>query len=449
MADEYFDPELETRPWGGLVEAQYERLPGYLADLVERVPFFADRLAGMQVARAASPEVWADVPFTTKDDLRTAQADTDPARPLGALQGVPMDDVVQVLASSGTTGTPVFFGLTEADRQAWLHSIATMFFTAGVRGDDNSALTTGMPLVAGGMPYADAVRHIGATLVWVGGQTPARMATILDRLAVDTFIGTASYATFAAQRFGEALGRPAAGTAVRTIIAGGEPGLGEPTTRARLADEWGATRISEVMGLGDVLPGLWAECPEGGGMHFTGGRHVLVELVDPADGTAVPWEEGADGEAVYTPFTREATPVLRFRSRDHLHVEAVRCPCGRTSPRIRCVGRTDDMLIYKAMNVFPSAIREVVLDEYAGHVAGPMRIRKQSAAQVRFDDPLPLEVELARPESDAEALRRRMEESIRERLRVRVAVELLDRGSIPVGEYKNALTYVAEEGPRP
>jgi phenylacetate-CoA ligase/benzoylacetate-CoA ligase len=236
---------------------------------------------------------------------------------------------------------------------------------------------------------------------------------------------------------------------MRTIIAGGEPGLGEPTTRQRLAAEWGATRISEVMGLGDVLPGLWAECPEGGGMHFTGGRNVLVELIDPADGSTILWEPGADGEAAYTPFTRQATPVVRFRSRDHLHVEAVTCACGRTSPRIRCVGRTDDMLIYKAMNVFPSAIREVVLDEYAADVAGPMRIRKQHATQVRFDDPLPLEVELARRPSDGEELRARIEESVRERLRVRVAVELLDQGAIPVGEYKNALTYVAEEGSRP
>lgn len=449
MADECFDPEVETRPWTQVLDGQREQLPGFLARLGGAVPFFGDRLAGVDVARAASPAVWADVPFTTKEDLRVAQADASPTRPLGELQAVPMDDVVQVLASSGTTGTPVFFGLTEADRQAWLHSIATMFFTAGVRRSSRVALTTGMPLVAGGMPYADAVRHTGATLVWVGGQTPARMATILDRLAVDTFIGTASYATFAAQRFGEALGRPAADTAMRTIIAGGEPGLGEPTTRARLMDDWGASRISEVMGLGDVMPGLWGECPEGGGMHFTGARHVHVELIDPADGSPVPWEEGATGEAVYTPFTRQATPVVRFRSRDHLHVEAVSCPCGRTSPRIRCVGRTDDMLIYKAMNVFPSAIREVVLDEYAAHVAGPMRIRKQTASQVRFDEPLPLEVELARPETDAEALRHRIEESIRERLRVRVAVELLDRGSIPVGEYKNALTYVAEGTNRP
>jgi phenylacetate-CoA ligase/benzoylacetate-CoA ligase len=448
MADEYFDPEFETRPWPELLGWQRDQLPGYLSRLAAAVPFYGDRLTGVDTDRAGEADVWAGVPFTTKDDLRAAQADARPEQPLGDLQAVPMADVVQVLASSGTTGTPVFFGLTDADRQAWLHSIATMFFTAGIRRTSTVALTTGMPLVAGGMPYADAVRHIGATLVWVGGQTPARMATILDRLAVDTFIGTASYATFAAQRFGEALGRPATGTAVRTVIAGGEPGLGEPTIRARLTREWGATRISEVMGLGDVLPGLWAECPEGGGMHFTGGRNVFVELIDPADGSPVPWEAGLDGEAVYTPFTRQATPVVRFRSRDHLNVEATSCPCGRTSPRIRCVGRTDDMLIYKAMNVFPSAIREVVLDEYAADVAGPMRIRKQSATQVRFDDPLPLEVELARSPSDAEALRRRIEGSVRERLRVRVAVELLDRGAIPVGEYKNALTYVAEETSR-
>jgi len=449
MVDECFDPEVETRPWGEVVSRQRELLPGYLDRLAAGVPFFRDRLAGLDVGRAGAPAVWADLPFTTKEDLRAAQADADPGQPLGALQAVPLDDVVQVLASSGTTGTPVFFGLTEADRQAWLHSIATMFFTAGIRRTSRVALTTGMPLVAGGMPYADAVRHIGATLVWVGGQTPTRMATILDRLGVDTFIGTASYATFAAQRFGEALGRSAAGTAMRTIIAGGGPGLGGPTTRARLAGDWGATRISEIMGLGDVMPGLWGECPEGGGMHFTGARNVFVELIDPGDGSPLPWEEGVDGEAVYTPFTRQATPVVRFRSRDHLHVTAGTCPCGRTSPRIRCVGRTDDMLIYKAMNVFPSAIREVVLEECPGEVAGPMRIRKDHATQVRFDDPLPLEVELARPvEGGADALRRRIEESVRDRLRVRVAVELLDRGSIPVGEYKNALTYVAEESSR-
>jgi hypothetical protein len=107
------------------------------------------------------------------------------------------------------------------------------------------------------------------------------------------------------------------------------------------------------MGLGDVMSLLWAECEAEGGMHFCGQRSVAVELIDPASGAVLPWEEGVRGEAVYTTFAREATPVLRYRSADHLVVTAMSCPCGRTSPRIRCVGRTDDMLIYKAMNVFP------------------------------------------------------------------------------------------------
>ena len=314
----------------GSADLQRRRLPGFLSRLADAVPFYANRLTGVDLGRAASPQVWADVPFTSKDDLRDAQADASPEQPLGDLQAVPMADVVQVLASSGTTGTPVFFGLTEPDRQAWLHSIATMFFTAGIRRTSRVALTTGMPLVAGGMPYADSVRHIGATLVWVGGQTPARMATILDRLQVDTFIGTASYATFAAQRFGEALGRPAADTPMRTIIAGGEPGLGEPTIRERLArvgshpDQRGhGPRRRAARALGRVPRG-WRHA-----LHRRPQR--LRRAHRPRRRVIGAVGRGADGEAVY-PLHAAGYAVVRFRSRDHLHVQADTCPCGRTSP---------------------------------------------------------------------------------------------------------------------
>ncbi len=100
-------------------------------------------------------------------------------------------------------------------------------------------------------------------------------------------------------------------------------------------------------------------------MHFNAQRSVAVELIDPAMGTRVAWQDGAEGEAVYTTFEREATPALRYRSADHMMVVATSCACGRTSPKVRCVGRTDDMLIYKAMNVFPSAIRDIVLSGFS------------------------------------------------------------------------------------
>jgi phenylacetate-CoA ligase/benzoylacetate-CoA ligase len=444
MTDQLWDPEFDTKPWDELQAWQLAQLPDFLSGLARRSPFYTGRLAGIDAGRAAEPQLWAQVPFTTKDDLRAGQQQAGTENMLGDLQGVEDAQISQVIASSGTTGTPVFFGLTEDDRLAWADSIANMFFTAGIRKDSVVALTTGMPLVAGGMPYADAIRRIGATLVWVGGQTPARMAAITEKLKVDTFVGTASFATFFANRCEEVLGRPASELSVRTIIAGGEPGLGQEAIRGRLRADWEATRISEVMGLGDVMSGLWGECPVGPGMHFTAGRNVYVELIDPDTGDVVEWAPGATGEAVYTTFTRQATPALRFRSRDHLEVLATsECACGRTAPMVHCIGRTDDMLIYKAMNVFPSAIRDVVMDGFSAEIAGPMRLRKEHAEQVRFDDPIPLEVELPAGSGGPEAgdLARRISEQVRERLRVRVAVELVAPGTISIGEYKNALTY--------
>lgn len=446
MSDEYWDEALDTKPWAQVQAWQRDQLSGFVQRLAQRSPFFADRLAGIDVAEVASPTVWGRVAFTTKEDLRAGQEAGASSTMLGLLQCVDGADIVQVLASSGTTGRPVYFGLTERDRDAWAESIANMFYTAGIRRSSVVALTTGMPLVAGGMPYADAVRRIGATLVWVGGQTVARMVSIVADLKVDTLIGTASFATFFAERCESVTGRPASELAIRTVIGGGEPGMGQDAIRSGIRHDWNAKRISEVMGLGDVMSGLWGECAEGNGMHFTASRNVYVELIDPETGDIIEWDAGASGEAVYTPFTREATPTLRFRSRDHLQVMTVDCPCGRTSPVVRCVGRTDDMLIFKAMNVFPSAIRDVVMEGFASQIAGPLRLRKDRVDQVRFDDPIPLEVELPGGMSPAEAgdLGWRMEEAVRERLRVRVAVELLERGSIPIGEYKNALTYVRE-----
>jgi phenylacetate-coenzyme A ligase PaaK-like adenylate-forming protein len=444
MTDQLWDPEFDTKPWDELQAWQQAQLPNFLSGLAGRSPFYAGRLAAIDTGRAAEPQHWAQVPFTTKDDLRAGQQQADMQNMLGDLQGVADAQISQVIASSGTTGTPVFFGLTEDDRLAWADSIANMFFTAGIRKDSVVALTTGMPLVAGGMPYADAIRRIGATLVWVGGQTPARMASITEKLKVDTLVGTASFATFFANRCEEVLGRPASELSVRTIIAGGEPGLGQEAIRGRVRADWGATRISEVMGLGDVMSGLWGECPAGAGMHFTAGRNVYVELIDPDTGAVLEWAPGAKGEAVYTTFTRQATPALRFRSRDHLEVMAAsECACGRTAPVVRCIGRTDDMLIYKAMNVFPSAIRDVVMDGFSAEIAGPMRLRKEQPEQVRFDDPIPLEVEVPAGYGGPEAgdLAGRISEQVRERLRVRVAVELVAPGTISIGEYKNALTY--------
>jgi phenylacetate-CoA ligase/benzoylacetate-CoA ligase len=430
-------------------QAQLGELPGLVERLVSCSPYYRRRLSGT-AAPAGDLMAWLrDVPFTTKEDLREAQENLDADRPLGELQCVPTTELVQVITSSGTTGAPTLFGLTAADWRSWRHVVANVYWTAGVRRSSVVALTTGMAMVAGGLPYADGIRATGATLAWVGGQTTPRMAQLLQRLGVDVLVGTASFTSHFAEVCEQVLGRPSSSLAVRTVIGGGEPGLGLPEIRQRIATAWGASRVSEVMGLGDVLAGMWAECGHGHGMHFVAAPDVLVELIDPRTHEHVPWEDGAEGEAVYTTLAREATPVLRYRSRDHLKVTGTRCGCGRAAPTVRCVGRTDDMLIYKAMNVFPSAIRDVVLAGFAPSLTGAMRLRKNTADQVRFDEPIPLELEVTM-RLDAPEVRQlvsRIEEAVREQLRVRVRVEPLTPGTIPVGAYKNALTYVADDLP--
>jgi phenylacetate-CoA ligase/benzoylacetate-CoA ligase len=181
-------------------------------------------------------------------------------------------------------------------------------------------------------------------------------------------------------------------------------------------------------------------------MHFNGQRYVMVELIDPESGQALPWREGASGEIVYSAFARDATPVVRYRSRDHAVVVATSCACGRTSPRIRCVGRTDDMLIYKGMNVFPTAIRDLVAERFAGRVEPLLRIWKTGREQVRFDDAIAVDVEASTPLVAAAraALVREIEDAVRAQLQVRIAVTVLDRGGLPQSAYKNALVAVRE-----
>lgn len=444
-AAELFAPDTDTMPWHDLQERQLSAFTTLLARLRAH-DVWRDRLAGAPEEIRGPGDLEA-VPLTTKEDLRAAQAEPVPGRPVGAFQLVESHELVQFTSSSGTTGTPVFFGLTRNDLRRWEHGVGNAYRTAGVAAGSRVAFTTGMAIVAGGLPYADGIRAAGGALAWIGGQTSSRMALSLDRLQLNTLVGTASFVTHFARRCADELGRPATDLAVRTIIAGGEPGAGVPHIRQGMQDAWGATRVSELMGLGDVLPAMWAECHVGQGMHFTAAPDVIVELVDPVTLEHVPWEPGATGEAVYTTLTREASAVVRFRSRDQLVVTGVECACGRTAPTVRCVGRTDDMLIYKAMNVYPTAIRDVVLDVASPVLTGAMRLRKEHADQVRFDEPIPLQVEV-REGADAGRVAAALadaEEAVRQLLRVRIAIEPVAVGVIPVGEYKNALTYVAGE----
>jgi phenylacetate-CoA ligase/benzoylacetate-CoA ligase len=176
-------------------------------------------------------------------------------------------------------------------------------------------------------------------------------------------------------------------------------------------------------------------------MHFHGQEHAHVELVDPETEEVIPFENGAEGELVYTPLQREATPLLRFRSGDVARVTGTDCECGRTSPKIQCIGRADDMLIYKGMNVFPSAIRDVVsdVDGAQQHV----RVVVPDADQVHFEKPIPLEV-VVDPDTarDEDEIADDVVDAVRSHLKVRVEPRLVDLDDIELSEYKADLVVI-------
>jgi len=443
----YWNPELETKPWAEVERWQAAQVTAMLAPLRQRSRLYARLHAGVadDLALRSAAEL-AALPFTLKDDLRIAQLAAGEAAPLGDNQAVPRDDLVQAISSSGTTGRPLYYGLTARDVEVFADAVANVWFTAGIRRGDIVAHLVGLPMVAGGLPYADGFRRIGATLCWLGGFPTERILREMRHLRVTAMLATTSFALHLAEKWDEVGRETGIASCLRKVLGGGEPGMAQPELRRRIVGGLGLTHLRETMGLGDVIPSMWGECEAEEGMHFNAQRYVMLELIDPDSGEALPWQEGGTGELVYTTFARDATPVVRYRSRDHAGVVAMRCACGRTSPRIRCIGRTDDMLIYKGMNVFPTAIRDLVVDRFAGRIEPLLRLWKASRDQVSFDEAIPVEVEASAALDDAQraALAREIEDAVRSQLQVRIAVAVLDRGGLPRGVYKNAIVAVRE-----
>ncbi|MCC2658206.1 MAG: bal [Panacagrimonas sp.] len=443
MTGSYWNAELETRPWAEVERWQATQIDAFVQELPARSPMYA-RILGDAPSSVGSFAALSSLPFTMKSHVREAQDHTSAERPFGDNQGAPTRDVIQTLSSSGTTGRPMYYALTAADHDRWSDAIAQGWFTAGLRPDDLVAHLVALPGVAGGLPYADGFRRLGATLCWLGGFPTERILRELRNMRITTLLATTSFGTYLSEQWeaiGASTGMP---SSMKKVFCGGEPGLNQPEIRAKIRNGLQIDALREVMGLGDVLSSLWAECEAEDGMHFNAQRYVAVELIDPDSGASVPWKDGAKGELVYTTFARDATPMLRYRSRDHALVHGVACRCGRTSPRIRCIGRTDDMLIYKGMNLFPTALRDLIAARFAGRVEPLIRIWKDRADQVRFDDAVAVDVEAAastKPE-DYAALAAQIEKAVRAELQVRIAPTIVASGTLPRGTYKTSLVAV-------
>jgi phenylacetate-CoA ligase len=422
-------PEVETRPWAEQLEADDASYRDQLGYLFERSAFYREKLTAAGFGSAAAAGGLADIaglPLTEKGELRDT---VTPDNPIGFHLCAARAEIVRIYSTSGSTGTPSYIPLTAEDLENWVTGSARSYAASGVAAGQRIVSTYGAGPFAAGAAL-DAFERIGLSHIPVGVGNTERLVRAIEQLRPEAAALTPSYAAHVAERF------DMRGSSVERLLVAGEPGGGEPAFREALEQGWGG-RVTEAMGIGDVGVSLWGECEEQDGMHFGARGFVHAELIDPATGEACAMEDGARGELVLTHLRHRAAPLLRFRTRDHVEVRTSPCPCGRTGPRIRCVGRTDDMLIVRGVNVFPSAVREVVA-AFAPEVSGHIRVRPRTAG-VKQEPPLPVSVELARDRRADDALA----ESIRERLRsvlvVQTRVDLVPWGSLGRSEYKSKL----------
>ncbi|MFW6181246.1 MAG: phenylacetate--CoA ligase family protein [Spirochaetota bacterium] len=344
-----WNPEYETMGGDELRGLQGERLSDLVRRVYERVPFYRAKLdrAGVRPSDIRGIDDISRLPFTTKEEMREVY-------PFGLL-AVDRRDIVEVHTSSGTTGKPVVDAYTGNDIGLWSEVMARTLSMGGVGPEDTVQNAYGYGLFTGGLGVHYGARAIGATVIPISGGNTARQLMIMQDFRSTVLTCTPSYALYLAET-GREQGIDFADLPLKVGFFGAEPW--SEGMRAEIEQNLHLQAL-DIFGLTEIIgPGVAQECGQQHGLHLF--EDVFYpEIIDPETGR--PLEEGEKGELVITTLTKEGTPVLRYRTRDITYLDRSPCPCGRTLARMhRILGRTDDMLIVRGVNVFPSQIEEVL-----------------------------------------------------------------------------------------
>jgi len=344
-----WDTAAETMPRDRLSELQLQRLRRTVSRVAD-VPFYKEAFAKAKISprRIRSLDDLRRLPFTTKEDLRRHY-------PLGML-AVPREKIARIHGSSGTTGKPTFVAYTKKDREQWADLCARFLVAGGLRAGHLVHISFGYGLFTGGFGLHYGVERVGAAVIPVSSGNTPRHIMVMQDLRPDVLVGTPSYSLQIAE-VARDHGLDPRSLGLKFAHFGGEPWTED--MRVEIERQFGMLAFNNY-GLSEVIgPGVSGECVARTGMHIQE-DHFLVECVNPD--TLEPVAEGERGELVFTTLTKEAMPVIRYRTRDIATLDSSPCPCGRTTTRMsRIVGRTDDMLIIRGVNVFPSQIEEALL----------------------------------------------------------------------------------------
>ncbi|MBI5445175.1 MAG: phenylacetate--CoA ligase family protein [Deltaproteobacteria bacterium] len=443
-----WNPEVEELAPERLLELQWTRLQAELRYAYARSPFYRKTFDEAGV-RPGDVRTWDDfrrVPVLAKDDLRRAQTESleTEGHPFGGITCAPREKVVRVNATSGTTGVPTLYTLTASDIAVVNEMHARKYWRAGVRPGTVMLQALSLSMFTGGLPLSQGIMHLGACVVPAGAEGGARRVLELARLtSAEAIVATPSFGELLIERCPELLGVPLTELGFKWFFSAGEPGGSIPEVRARLAEGFGA-RVFDHTGGGHGFHGITCDAEEG--MHFVSGDHCLLELVEPKTRRPIPLADGAEGEMLVTWLAWEGGPFIRSSFGDVIRVATSPCRCGLPGLRFSIVGRADDMLIVRGVNVFPAAIQGV-LATFVPRVTGHFRIVLRAPGP-RVEGRLRLRVERGRGgEGEALAsLGREMEARVRDELRVRPEIEWVEPESLPREAHKTKLILVESQG---
>jgi phenylacetate-CoA ligase len=423
-----WNEEVETLPDTRRRTLQLERLRAMLAWVRSRVAFYQARLPDRPVQALAD---LAHLPFTHKADLREQY-------PFG-LFAVPLNEVARLHASSGTRGKPTVVGYTKSDLELWREVMARAMVAAGARPGDLLHVAFGYGLFTGGLGFHDGAERMGLTVVPVSSGNMARQHLLLQDFRPAGIAATPSFALYIAESLREHEGHPER-LGLRYGMFGAEPWT--EGMRAALERAWGFPAY-DIYGLSEIIgPGVSGECEARDGLHIAD-DHFLPEIVTPATGEPLP--PGREGELVITTVTKQAIPLVRYRTGDITTLNPEPCRCGRTSARMaRVKGRSDDMLIIKGVNVYPSELEsallavadlephyQLVVDRTPTLATLEVRV-EPSAALLSRAGPGPLD----QRNPVVQALREQVTERVREAIGLSVQVTLVPPRTVPRSEGK-------------
>jgi phenylacetate-CoA ligase len=422
----YFNEEFETLPRPALEALQFKRLQQVLQRVYRNVPFYEESFdnAGISPDDIKSLADLRRLPFTTKQDMRDSY-------PYG-LFAAPMEEIVRIHASSGTTGKPTVVGYTSRDISNWSDLMARSFVAAGAHRGDIIHNAYGYGLFTGGLGAHYGAERLGASVIPISGGNTKRQLMIMQDFGSTVLTCTPSYSLFMAEE-AKAEGIDFKALKLRVGIFGAEPW--SEAMRREIEAKLNLHAI-DIYGLSEIMgPGVAIECIEAkSGLHIWE-DHFIPEIIDPESGEVLP--EGEQGELVITTITKEGIPLIRYRTRDITSLTYAPCVCGRTHARLaRMSGRSDDMLIIRGVNVFPSQIESILV-----RIEGVEPHYLLIVDREENLDTLEVQVEIGEELFSDEikvlqSLSRRIEKEIKENLGVTSRVKLVEPKTIQRSEGK-------------